>query len=217
MPEKLSIAVASDVVNSWKEIAAYLGRDVRTAVRWEQTRGLPVHRLPGGPKPAVYALRSELELWRSSRGTRPAPGDEGELAAQTERQEAPALAVLPFASLSDEKENEYFSDGLADAIITELSGTPGLRVVARTSSFAFRGRKLDAREIGVQLGVQTLLEGSVQKAGGRVRVSAQLVTCQDGCHIWSSRYDRELSDVFTVQEEIAAAIAAALKFHIGRE
>lgn len=205
-------APASDVVDSWKSIAAYLGRDVRTVIRWEQTRGLPVHRLPGGPKPAVYALRSELENWRKGRGihvvgqTDAVPGD-----ASASVLPVASVAVLPFTSLSAEKENEYFSDGLADEVITALARIHGLRVTARTSSFAFRGKPRDVREIGAKLGVEALLEGSVQRAGSRIRVSAQLVSCADGCHLWCDRFDAELTDIFAVQERIASSIAAALQ------
>ncbi len=214
MPEQHP-AQSHDVVDSWKEIAAYLGRDVRTVIRWEQTRGLPVHRLPGGPKAAVYALRSELEVWRKGRGIHAVEETDAAKSPPLEAPGRPSVAVLPFASLSAEKENEYFSDGLADEIITALAHIHGLRVTARTSSFAFRGKEQDVREIGARLGVEALLEGSVQRAGGRIRVSAQLVNCSDGCHIWCDRYDRDLTDIFAVQEEIASSIAAAMRLEIG--
>jgi hypothetical protein len=115
----------SERLDSWKDIAAHLGREVRSVQRWESERGLPVHRLPGGDKPRVYALKSELDAWLRALGTEPV--------------EARSIAVLPFVNLSGDKENEYFSDGLADEIINALTRVPGLRVTARTSSFAFRG------------------------------------------------------------------------------
>jgi serine/threonine-protein kinase len=197
----------TETLDSWKAIAAYLQRDVRTAMRWERVRGLPVHRLPGGGKPGVYALRSELDGWR--RAASSSPADEAAPGAR-----APALAVLPFANLSGDKDNEYFSDGLADEIITLLTRHPGVRVTARTSSFAFRGALLDVREIGARLGVGALLEGSVQRAGGRVRISAQLVDTRTGFHLWSDVYDREAGDVFAVQDQIADAIARALELRL---
>jgi TolB-like protein/tRNA A-37 threonylcarbamoyl transferase component Bud32 len=123
----------------------------------------------------------------------------------------PSLAVLPFANLSADKENEYFSDGLAEEIINALTRIPGLKVTARTSAFAFRGRDLDIRRIAEALDVRTVLEGSVRRAGNRIRVSAQLINAADGYHLWSERFDRELADVFAVQDEIAAAIAKALR------
>ena len=179
--------VSSDTLDSWKAIAAYLHRDVRTVMRWERVRGLPVHRVPGGGKPGVYALKSELDGWWKS-----TPAHLGEATEQpAPHPRAPAVAVLPFANLSGDKDNEYFSDGLADEIITVLTRIQGLRVTARTSSFAFRGRYQDVREIGARLGVSALLEGSVQRSGGRVRVSAQLVETRNGFHLWSEYYDRE--------------------------
>ena len=105
-------AIAGDTVDSWKAIAAYLSRDVRTVVRWESSRGLPVHRIPGGGRAGVFAFKSELDAWRN--GTRPYPLKE----ARDKRTIQPSIAVLPFSNLSSDNENEYFSDGLADEIIT---------------------------------------------------------------------------------------------------
>ena len=124
---------------------------------------------------------------------------------------SPSLAVLPFANLSADKEQEYFSDGLAEEVITLLSQVAGLKVIARTSSFAFRGKEDDVRRIAAALDVTHVLEGSVRRAGTRVRVTAQLVAAADGRQVWSERYDRELSDIFAVQDEIAAAIGGALR------
>ena len=123
---------------------------------------------------------------------------------------APAIAVLPFANLSG-AEDEYFADGIAEEIMASLSRIEGLRVAARTSSFAFKGKQEDLRRIGEQLGVTTVLEGSLRRAGNRLRITAQLVNAQDGYRLWSERYDRELTDVFAVQDEIAGAIAARLE------
>jgi len=123
----------------------------------------------------------------------------------------PSIAVLPFANLSANKENEYFSDGLADEIITALTGLPDLKVIARTSSFAFRGKEQDVREIGSKLGVKTLLEGSVQRSGRRMRVSAQLVSAADGYHLWSEIYDRKTTDIFAIQDDIARAIVNGVR------
>ena len=126
----------------------------------------------------------------------------------------PSLAVLPFANLSANKENEYFSDGLAEDIIDALTQVPGLRVMARTSAFAFRGKDADVREIGARLNVEHILEGSVRRAGNRLRVTAQLVKASDGFHLWSERYDRELDDVFAVQDGIARAIVEKLRVRL---
>lgn len=125
-----------------------------------------------------------------------------------------SIAVLPFADMSPAKDSEYFSDGLAEEIINALAQIPGLKVIARTSAFAFKGQNVDIRQIAATLGVSNILEGSVRKAGNRTRVTAQLITAADGSHLWSERYDRDLSDIFAVQDEIAAAIAVALQLKL---
>jgi len=126
-----------------------------------------------------------------------------------------SIAVLPFANLSADRENEYFGDGLAEEIINALTQVPRLRVIARTSAFAFKGKEEDVRRIAETLGVANILEGSVRKAGNRIRVTAQLITAADGSHLWSERYDREMTDVFAVQDEIAQAVVDALKERLG--
>jgi TolB-like protein/tRNA A-37 threonylcarbamoyl transferase component Bud32/Tfp pilus assembly protein PilF len=125
--------------------------------------------------------------------------------------EGESIAVLPFANLSRDPEFEYLGDGIAEDVINALAQLPGLRVSARTSSFAFRGSAVDLREVGAKLKVATVLEGSVRTAGKRLRVTAQLVKVADECHLWSERYDREMTDVFAIQDEMAKAIADRLK------
>ena len=122
-----------------------------------------------------------------------------------------SVAVLPFANMSTAAEDEYFADGITEEIITVLSQHGGLRVAARTSCFAFKGKHEDLRAIADKLGVRTVLEGSVRKAGNRLRITAQLVNAADGCHLWSERFDREMTDVFALQDEIATTIAAKLE------
>jgi TolB-like protein/Tfp pilus assembly protein PilF len=117
--------------------------------------------------------------------------------------------------MSGDPENEYFSDGISEEIINALSQLPGLRVAARTSAFSFKGKNLDLRTVGEQLNVATVLEGSVRRAGGRIRITAQLINVADGYHLWSERYDRELTDIFAIQDEIATAIAGKLKVTLG--
>ena len=123
---------------------------------------------------------------------------------------APAIAVLPFVNLTPDRENEYFSDGMTEELSNALARVPGLRVAARTSAFAFKGKGLDAREIAQRLGVAALVEGSVRKIGNRIRLTAQLIDAADGCHMWSETYERALDDVFALQEELARAIVAVL-------
>jgi len=132
-------------------------------------------------------------------------------AGQRTEQPVPSIAVLPFANLSADPEQEYFSDGLADEIIIRLARIGGLKVIARTSAFAFKGQHTDIRQIAATLGVANILEGSVRRSGNRIRVTAQLVTAADGSQLWSERYDRQMADVFELQDEIATAIAAALR------
>jgi serine/threonine-protein kinase len=125
--------------------------------------------------------------------------------------EVPSIAVLPFANMSSDPEQEYFSDGLTEDILNSLAQIRGLRVIARTSAFAFKGRNLQLGEVARALGVANVLEGSVRRAGQRIRVTAQLVKAADGCPLWSERYDRELSDVFAVQDDIASSIVRELR------
>ncbi len=121
-----------------------------------------------------------------------------------------SIAVLPFANMSADPENEYFSDGITEEIINALSKLGEFRVAARTSSFAFKGRSPDIAEVAAKLNVATVLEGSVRKAGNQLRITAQLINAADGYHLWSERYDRELKDVFAIQDEIAEAIVETL-------
>jgi TolB-like protein/tRNA A-37 threonylcarbamoyl transferase component Bud32/Tfp pilus assembly protein PilF len=127
---------------------------------------------------------------------------------------APSIAVLPFVNMSKDPENEYFGDGLAEELINALTKLKGLHVAARTSAFTFRGAETDIREIGKKLNVSTVLEGSVRKAGSRLRITAQLINIADGYHLWSERYDREMDDIFAIQDEITAAIVGQLKVEL---
>ena len=126
----------------------------------------------------------------------------------------PSIAVLPFANMSGDKEQEYFSDGLAEEIINALTHIPGLKITARTSAFAFRGKEQDITKIAEVLRVRTVLEGSVRRAGNRIRVTAQLINAEDGYHLWSERYDREMADIFAIQDDIAQSIAGALQLKL---
>jgi TolB-like protein/tRNA A-37 threonylcarbamoyl transferase component Bud32 len=129
----------------------------------------------------------------------------------TQPRAQPSIAVLPFSNMSADPDTEYFSDGLAEEIINALAHIPGLKVIARTSAFAFKGKHEDIRKIAATLGVATILEGSVRRSGARLRVTAQLIQATDGSHLWSERYDREMAEVFAMQDEIAQAIASALQ------
>jgi TolB-like protein len=133
-------------------------------------------------------------------------------ARKTEAQrKIPSIAVLPFANLSADPDNQYFSDGLSEDLITALARLKGLQVASRASAFRFRGGSADIREVGRQLNVEAVLDGSVRRSGQRLRITAELVNVADGYHLWSERYDREITDIFEIQDEITAAIVQKLE------
>lgn len=127
----------------------------------------------------------------------------------------PTIAVLPFNNMSNDSAQDYFADGITEDLITDLAKFPGLQVTARTSTSAYKGQALDLRKIGQELGVQYLIEGSIEKGGDRLRVTAQLIDATSGNHIWADRYDRELTDLFVIRDEIRASIIGALTGHTG--
>ena len=195
-------------LDSWKEIAAYLRRGTRTVQRWEREQGLPVHRLPHDKLSSVYAYGPELDAWWEARAA------ELEREAPLPEEGPPSIAVLPFADMSREKDQEYFCEGIAEEIIMALSRIPGLRVASRTSAFRFKAEARDAHEVGHRLRVRTLLEGSVRKSDGRLRITVQLTDTENGYQLWAERYDREVKDIFAIQEEIADNVVQALELRL---
>jgi serine/threonine protein kinase/tetratricopeptide (TPR) repeat protein len=141
----------------------------------------------------------------------------GEVPAGALRQPEASVAVLPFSNMSADPDNEFFSDGITDDVIVALTPVKGLKVAARTSSFAFKNKNADLATVGKTLGVLTVLQGSVRRAGNRVRVTAQLMNASEGTQIWSERYDRELDDIFAIQDEIARGIVEQLRVRLGLE
>ena len=139
------------------------------------------------------------------------PAPEAVMVTTQAEADDPSIAVLPFRNISADPEQEYFCEGLAEELIDALARLDGLRVCARMSAFQFGGKGQDLREVGQKLNVKTVLEGSVRKAGNRLRVNAQLINAADGYHLWSERYDRDMADVFAVQEEIAHSVVEKLK------
>jgi TolB-like protein/Tfp pilus assembly protein PilF len=131
--------------------------------------------------------------------------------------ELSSIAVLPFRDMSPAHDQEYFCEGIAEELINSLAQIPGLRVAARTSAFQFKDKDLDVRRIGKELSVESVLEGSVRKAGSRLRITAQLVNVADGYHLWSEKYDRELEDIFAIQDEISLAIIEKLRGRLLKE
>jgi adenylate cyclase len=196
---------ASGRLDSWKEIAAYLNRGARTVQRWEREEGLPVHRLQHDKLGSVYAYAAELDAWWAGRRT--------DLAGRIpERRDLElSIAVLPFADLSQQQDQGYFCEGVAEEILNALSRIQGLRVASRMSAFRFRDRAADICEIGRKLRVRTLLEGSVRKSGERLRIAVQLADAESGYQLWSEAFDREMRDIFAIQEEIARRVVEELE------
>jgi adenylate cyclase len=192
-------------LDSWKEIASYLNRGVRTVQRWESEAGLPVHRLQHEKLGSVYAWRCELDAWWRGRGSLlDKQSEEGQKAV-------PSIAVLPFTDMSQEKDQQYFCEGTAEEITSRLARIKAMRVVSRTSAFHVSALTSDLREVGRRLHVGTVLEGSVRKAGDRLRITVQLADVETGYQRWSGRFDREISDVFAIQDEIARSVVEALQ------
>ena len=155
-----------------------------------------------------YCFAADVRSTQEGAGTSPVVG------APDGHSPASVIAVLPFADLNRDEANEIFSDGLTEELINALTRVEGLQVVARTSAFRFKGRTGDVRAIAAQLGARTILEGSVRRADGRLRVTAQLIDAADGCHLWSQHYDRRMQEVFELQDEIARSIAEALRIRL---
>lgn len=153
--------------------------------------------------------RDASRVEETRRATEAVPAEPSTMTAATD---TPSIAVLPFVNMSDDK--DYFADGLSEELLNMLAKVPGLKVAGRTSSFMFKGRSEDLREIGEALGVANILEGSVRRSGERLRITAQLVKADDGFHIWSETYDRQMADVFDIQDDVARAISEALKVHL---
>jgi TolB-like protein/Tfp pilus assembly protein PilF len=168
--------------------------------KWLYNQPAIVELLLEGLRKAGLVIAGDSATTRARASGRPTSG------AQSQ-----SIAVLPFANLSGDKDQEYFSDGLAEEVINLLTHVSGLKVIARSSAFAFRGRDEDVRRIAEALDVTHVLQGSVRRAGERLRVTVQLIDAADGSHVWSDRYDRQLSDVFAVQDEISTAITTALR------
>ena len=134
--------------------------------------------------------------------------------AVTEDEYIPSIAVLPLRDMSPQKDQDYFCEGMAEELINALTQIKGLKVAARTSAFQYKAQDLDVRRIGEELGVETVLEGSIRKAGNRLRITAQLVKAEDGYHVWSEKYDRDLEDIFAIQDEISLKIVESLKVRL---
>jgi serine/threonine-protein kinase len=258
-PVTLSGAPVSDRLDSWKEIAGYLNRDLRTVQRWEESRGLPVRRGSGQLKRSpVFAFRSELDAWLRQTRESPLEGTEPAAAVHTLAGSVPELpfskqfaapwkakalfggglalavlavvaiwvlragpakptsrapssiAILPFSTVTSDAESELLAEGLADEILRSLARLGSVRVVARTSSFQFKGTALDVREIGRKLNVESVLEGSIGRMSGGLRVTVQLNETRTGFHLWSNTYSAGSSEILILGDRVAREIAGRL-------
>ncbi len=191
----------ADRLDSWKEIAAYLRRDVRTVQRWEKKEGLPVYRHLHDKLGSIYAYRNELAEWFKARQQSGTGQQNGETKVK--------LAVLPFGNLSDAREDAYFSDGLTEEMTTQITRlqAPELAVIARTTAEHYDPSSKSLEQMKKDLGVGYVLEGKVRRGGNRVRITAQLIQLKDQTQRWAETYERDLSDVLSVQADIAQAIA----------
>jgi TolB-like protein len=242
-------------LDSWKEVAAYVKRDVTTVQRWEKREGMPVHRHVQDKRGSIYAFTSELDGWLRSRGLRLEEEEkEGEVETplDAEGEQAPngtprvrpwlvlgaltvlallgvayvmirsraadatqpkitSLAVLPLKNLSGDPAQEYFADGMTESVIGRLSMISGLRVISRTSVMQFKDTHMSAPEIAKKLQVDALVEGSVIREGGRLRIHAQLIRGATDEHFRSETYDRDLGDALALESEVAQSIARRVK------
>lgn len=207
-------APPEDRLDSWKEIAAYLNRGVRTVRRWEREEGLPVHRHVHRVLGTVYAYKSEIESWRQTGQRRTAPSPAAATRSDRTVGGIKSIVVLPFTNLSTDPENEYFADGLTDEVTADLSRLGALRVISRTSAMTFKRTTKDVTTIARELGVRYILEGSVRRAGDRLRITAQLIDAATDDHLWTDKYDGSVGDVFAIQERLARIIVEALELRI---
>jgi TolB-like protein len=240
-------SAADERLDSWKEIAAYLKREVRTLHRWEAQEGLPIHRHVHKERGSVYAYKSELDSWLSNRRTVLEPPTATETKARPDRlgvasvivglvfvmavsvylvgrrfwpqhQQARRvmLAVLPFENLSGQPEEDYFSDGLTDELITELGGLEPVRlgVTARTSAMQFKHTSKNASQVGHELGVDYILEGTVRREGNRVRVAVKLVRVSDQTNLWAESYEGHLGNVLAFHADMAGDVARRIQIQL---
>ena len=241
---------ADERLDSWKAIAAFLDRDIRTVQRWEKTEGLPVHRHQHDKQGSVFAFRAELHAWREGRAVPPTddPGEAlpvsgparrgrgrlawglglaallavtGFLLAPFRRPPAKgqaSVAVLPFANLSGDASQDYFSDGITEELITQLGRLQDSdsHIVALGSSLSYKRTQKSPRQIAAELGVAYVMEGTVRRSADRVRITVHLVRGQDETHVWDEGYDCSVGDILALQSEVARTIASTLTRRIGR-
>jgi TolB-like protein/Tfp pilus assembly protein PilF len=204
----------ADRLDSWKEIASYLRRDVRTVQRWEKKEGLPVYRHQHEKLGSVYAYKIELDQWFSARQQEVAEP----LAGAGAKNEKIKLAVLPFGNLNADPEQDYFSDGLTEEMITQLTRLQPARlgVIAASTAMQYKAGNKSLGQIRSELGVDYILQGRVRRATDRVRITAQLVELKAQTQLWAETYERDLRDILSVQADIAQAIAREIHILVSR-
>ncbi len=258
--EEPSGSLASDRLDSWKEIAAYLKRDERTVRRWEEREGLPIHRHQHKSRAAIFAYKSELDAWwnngQNALETREQAQGGSEASAKLPAESTPSvyhtlvarrwvalaagllliapviayriampnrpsaqmrIVVLPFQNMTGDPNQEFFADGMTEEMISQLGATNPARlgVIGRTSAVKYKNSGKGIDQIGNELGVDYVLEGSVREAGSRVRVTAQLIRVSDQMHVWSQSFDRSLKDAVELQSDVAQAIARRIDVGLG--
>jgi len=214
------MADCHDRLDSWKEIAAYLKRQVRTVQLWEKTERLPIHRHFHNRGGTVYAFRSELDDWWRNRHPTEAPAfeSEGWLPLQSPAAECvPSshrvmVAVLPFENLNGDSEQEYFSDGMTEEMISQLGrlAPRKLGIIARTSAMCYKHTRKSIAQIASELGVNYILEGSVRRSANQVRIAIQLVNARDQSQLWAATHDQDLVDVLKIQTDVAARVVRSI-------
>ena len=202
-------------LNSWKEIATFLQKDVRTVQRWEKNEGLPVHRKPHEKLSSVYAYESELSEWWGQ-GSHPLPAAAVVSSTEPSKGGRTALAVLPLRNLSGDPEQDYFSDGLTEELIGQLARVDPdhLGIIACASAMKYKQSSKGISQIARELGVTYLLEGSVRRDADRVRISAALIRASDQTSLWTDVYDHDLRDVLKLQAAVAESVAREIALKV---
>jgi TolB-like protein/tetratricopeptide (TPR) repeat protein len=203
---------SAELLESWKEIAVYLKRGVRTVRRWEKDEGLPVHRHAHKKLGTVYAYRSELDAWRRRRSGS-TPTARAGVSGDELTPSRVMIAVLPFENLSGDPEQEYLSDGLTEEMINQLGrfNPLTLGVIARTTTMQYQARRRTIRQIGDELKVDYVLEGSVRRESDRLRVAARLIRVRDQSQLWSNAYEEQIRSVLSLQRELAGDIGREIR------
>ena len=230
-----------DRLESWKEIASYLKRDVRTVQRWEKQSGLPIHRLRLDKSGTVYAYKSELDVWWNQRRVDLEPNDtakksahdyavwtaalsavivlalgagilaRGRSAKLKKLPQLTSVAVLPLTNLTGDESQEYLSDGMTDALITELAQIPGLRVISRTSTIQYKGTKKSLPQIARELNVDAIVEGTVTRGNDKIKITAQLIHGPSDIHLWAGSVSGAQDDVLQLQNKVATSITSKIE------